>query len=130
MKTADYKLIPMSEITDKARDIAVAWVENYTPHGSIMPEIAQKQKLASDIMNYAAQQNSELTKELTSLREKHESFAMLISKALDRLKCADDNLMQYNPNWSTDDNYKVILNLISTSYQCLMELESKLKKDI
>ena len=72
MKTADYKLIPMSEITDEAREIAVAWVDGYTPGGSIYPEIAQIQKLASDIMNYAAQQNSELTKELTSLREKHD----------------------------------------------------------
>lgn len=52
-KKKKYDLIPMTEITDEAREIAVAWIENYVPHSSIMPEIAQKQKLASDIMNYA-----------------------------------------------------------------------------
>lgn len=47
----DYKLIPMSEITDEARMIAVRWVEGYRDAGGI--EIQQKHKLASDIMNYA-----------------------------------------------------------------------------
>jgi hypothetical protein len=49
----DFTLIPFSEIEPEARDIAVLWVENYTPHGSSLPEIGQKHKLASDIMNYA-----------------------------------------------------------------------------
>lgn len=47
----------------------------------------------------------------------------LITKAIDRLKMADDDLMKYNTDWSTDEKYKTILNLISTAYQCLMELE-------
>lgn len=47
----------------------------------------------------------------------------LITKAIDRLKMADDGMMKYNPDWSTDEKYKTILNLISTAYQCLMELE-------
>ena len=47
-----YHLIPMSLITDDAREIAVAWVENFQDGGGIM--IEQKHKLASDIMNYAA----------------------------------------------------------------------------
>ncbi len=44
----DYKEIPMSEITDEARQIAVRWGENMKDDF-----IAQKHKLASDIMNYA-----------------------------------------------------------------------------
>lgn len=53
MKNIDkhYKLIPMSQITDEAREIAVRWVENLQDAGGIM--IEQKHKLASDIMNYA-----------------------------------------------------------------------------
>lgn len=46
----DYQLIPMEEITDEARKIAVQWVENYRPMGM---DIENKHKLASDIMNYA-----------------------------------------------------------------------------
>lgn len=46
----DYKLIPMSEITEEAKWIAVLWVENYRPMGYDLPG---KHKLASDIMNYA-----------------------------------------------------------------------------
>lgn len=48
MRPEDYKLIPMSEITDEARKIAVAWMECDDKHW-----IGQKHKLASDIMNYA-----------------------------------------------------------------------------
>jgi len=50
MKTLDddYQLIPMSEITDEAREIAVRWGDNMKDDF-----IAQKHKLASDIMNYA-----------------------------------------------------------------------------
>jgi hypothetical protein len=49
MKTnKDYPLIPMSEITDEARKIAVAWMECEDKNW-----IGQKHKLASDIMNYA-----------------------------------------------------------------------------
>lgn len=49
----EYEVVPFTEITDEARDIAAAWIDNYIPYGSPMPEIAQKHKLASDIMNYA-----------------------------------------------------------------------------
>jgi uncharacterized protein YecE (DUF72 family) len=65
----EYRLIPMSEITEGAKAIAVAWVENYTPNGSIMPEIAQKHKLASDIQNYAYTLNRELLEENKRLTE-------------------------------------------------------------
>jgi len=44
----EYQLIPMSEITDEARIIAVRWMECGDRNW-----IGQKHKLASDIMNYA-----------------------------------------------------------------------------
>jgi len=47
----NYRLIPMSDITDEARELAVKWVEGYKPEGVI--NLEQKHKLASDIMNYA-----------------------------------------------------------------------------
>lgn len=53
MKKQDYKPLPMDEIHPEAKKIAIAWIENYKPYSSPMPEIAQKIKLASDIMNFA-----------------------------------------------------------------------------
>lgn len=47
----DYQLIPMADIDDEAREIAVRWVEEFQDAGGIA--IEQKHKLASDIMNYA-----------------------------------------------------------------------------
>jgi hypothetical protein len=47
----EYQLIPLSEIEDDARKIAVVWVEELQDAGGIM--LQQKHKLASDIMNYA-----------------------------------------------------------------------------
>ncbi len=44
----DYPLIPMGEITDEARILAVRWGDNMKDDF-----ITQKHKLASDIMNYA-----------------------------------------------------------------------------
>lgn len=46
-----YKLIPMSEIDDEAREIAVRWAE-----GNGYDWIGDKHKLASDIVNYATKQ--------------------------------------------------------------------------
>lgn len=48
----DYKLVPMHEIEPEAYEIAVRWVNNHEPDGSLM-QIEAKHKLASDIMNYA-----------------------------------------------------------------------------
>ncbi|HEY3405397.1 MAG TPA: hypothetical protein VGK59_18560 [Ohtaekwangia sp.] len=59
---SDYKLIPMSEISDEAHEIAVRWIENYEPYGSLMPEIAQKHKLASDFMNFARRYHEKMIK--------------------------------------------------------------------
>jgi uncharacterized protein Yka (UPF0111/DUF47 family) len=47
-KAHEYKLIPMFDITDEARKIAVAWMACEDKDW-----IGQKHKLASDIMNYA-----------------------------------------------------------------------------
>lgn len=52
----DYKLIPLSEITDEAREIAVMWCDHLHPHTFIQ----DKHKLASDIMNYARRLNDGL----------------------------------------------------------------------
>ena len=51
MKT--YELIPLKDITEDARNIAVAWIKGYETMGF---DIQQKHKLASDIMNYASEQ--------------------------------------------------------------------------
>lgn len=52
MKKKRYKIVPILEIDDQAKQIAIAWVENYKPSGGF--EISQKHKLASDLMNYAS----------------------------------------------------------------------------
>jgi len=62
MKSKDYKLIPMSEIEEEARRIAILWHENATDW------IGDKHKLASDIMNYADSYASELKQENETLR--------------------------------------------------------------
>lgn len=54
---ADYPLIPLMGITDEARLLAVAWVEGYEKQGLDIPG---KQKLASDIMNYARRHAKEI----------------------------------------------------------------------
>jgi hypothetical protein len=48
--TKEYKLIPMNQITEEARKIAVAWIENYQPTGGF--DLPNKHKLASDIQNF------------------------------------------------------------------------------
>lgn len=59
-RAGDYKLIPMSKITDEARKIAVLWMECEDKDW-----IGQKHKLASDIMNYAIKfRNEGLREEL------------------------------------------------------------------
>lgn len=57
----DYKLIPMSEITDEAREIAVRWGANMKDNF-----ISQKHKLASDIMNYARRYHEQQIKKQTT----------------------------------------------------------------
>ena len=57
----DYSLVPMSDVSDEARLLAVAWHENATDW------IGDKHKLASDIMNYARRSNKELIEALHEL---------------------------------------------------------------
>jgi len=51
----------------------------------------------------------------------------LIDKALDRLKLADDALMKYNPNWSTDEQLKIVLNFISTAHHSIKQFKQEKK---
>lgn len=55
----DYPLIPMSKITDEARELAKAWYDGV----SEMNDIKEKHKLASDIMNYARRHSQPESKE-------------------------------------------------------------------
>lgn len=64
MKKIKYTELAMDDIHPEARNIAVAWIENYQPNNSIMPEIAQKVKLASDIMNFAIAYHEHQTEQL------------------------------------------------------------------
>jgi len=66
-KKPEYKLIPLSQISDQAREIAVAWIEGYQPMGF---DIEQKHKLASDIMNYAAAQIPDILDRYTTFLQK------------------------------------------------------------
>lgn len=50
----DYPLIPLMEIEEEARLLAVTWIENLLPDFAI----EQKHKLASDFMNYARRVSS------------------------------------------------------------------------
>ena len=65
MKTKEgYKLIPMSEITDEAREIAVAWMECEDKNW-----IGQKHKLASDIINYSKKKEQQTRDEMLLFME-------------------------------------------------------------
>jgi len=55
----DYPLIPINEITDEARKLAVTWMECEDKNW-----IRQKHKLASDIMNYALRYHESQTKKI------------------------------------------------------------------
>ena len=49
MKHEDYKLIPFNDISEDAKNIAISWFE-YKP---IWFDLANRHKLASDIINYS-----------------------------------------------------------------------------
>lgn len=66
-----YKLIPFHDIDEEARDIAVAWVDNFPAKRIGGMEIEQKHKLASDIMGYAiGKRNKALVEELKQHKKK------------------------------------------------------------
>jgi len=100
----DYKLIPMSEITDEAREIAVRWGENMKDNF-----ISQKHKLASDIMNYARRTYQELNiQELRKIRtalieaQKKYEYCMIDG--------TDANVLKYLFNHAILDEYNIDLN--------------------
>jgi hypothetical protein len=61
----NYPLIPMNEIAEKARKIAVSWIED---SWTMDMDIQQKHKLASDIQNYAINYSQQLQAENEELR--------------------------------------------------------------
>jgi hypothetical protein len=81
----DYPLIPMKDITDEARMIAVDWMECEENSW-----IKQKHKLASDIMNYArrnppdpkgnasAEEQEELWEDIDEIKEDQSPYAALL----------------------------------------------------
>jgi hypothetical protein len=101
MKSEDYKLIPMSEITDEAREIAVAWMECEDKDW-----IGQKHKLASDIMNYA---------------KKH-----AIDNLSLRLKTEIIKYLTKNPHYS-DDPYLMIGEIQYSKREIADEIEKETK---
>jgi len=93
------ELIPLHDITPKARSIAVAWIENYQPMGF---DIQQKHKLASDIMNYSNEQNAALIASLKELIEVAEDLQGKVSdywinRETERYKSAIENAKKLAP---------------------------------
>lgn len=64
-----YELIPMKDITDEARKLAVLWMECDDKNW-----IGQKHKLASDIMNYARKYHESEVKKLGLFKVSHSCF--------------------------------------------------------
>lgn len=58
-----YRLIPMSDITDEARELARRWYDGV----SELNDIREKHKLASDIMNYSSQHAIEFQEWLSEM---------------------------------------------------------------
>lgn len=80
-----WKLIPLDEITDFARKIAVAWCDGFESDLGI--QIEQRHKLASDIMNYAqvvnltlSESNLEKDKEIERLKEENKELGELLMR--------------------------------------------------
>lgn len=77
-----YDLIPMSDITDEAREIAKRWVGGL----SEVYSIREAHKLASDIMNYAIKYGAEITPVLKSkwvdLTEREKEMITLAGEGL------------------------------------------------
>jgi hypothetical protein len=86
----DYPLIPMNDITTEARLIAVAWIEGYEYQGMDIPG---KQKLASDIMNYARrwhdQQSRLLQKENDLLEAREVAWSQRVKQLSEEIEEKD-----------------------------------------
>jgi hypothetical protein len=93
--TEDYKLIPMSEITDEAREISVRWMECEDKHW-----IGQKHKLASDIMNYAKRyRRDDLMKFFQYLKENGNLYSDALSDG-HMFRMVDNFICSITPNQS------------------------------
>lgn len=81
------------EITPQVKSLAISWIENYIPNGSMMPEIAQKWKLAEDIQRIVnsekANQRNEVIEECKSEVNRFAGDAIIINsikETLEKLK--------------------------------------------
>src|SRR5690348_17261814 len=83
----NYKLIPMSDITDEARELARRWYDGVTE----LNDIREKHKLASDIMNYAEFHAKEIIDKLLGAK---------ISGLDDKLKVRAQNHNLRNHLWA------------------------------
>lgn len=97
----DYPLIPMDEISDEARLLAVAWHENATDW------IGDKHKLASDIMNYARRQ---LQKEIEAQDywPKLSQVELELAEYIEKTKKLVDALREIittGKDWGWDENF-------------------------
>lgn len=87
----DYPLIPMKDITDEARIIAVRWMECGDKNW-----IGQKHKLASDIMNYARRASQQT---IDDLKAENLRLSNQLADALtevERLKSENEKLFMEN----------------------------------
>lgn len=89
----EYKLVPMDEITEEAKAIAVLWVEGYKPMGFDLP---QKHKLASDIMNYA--KNYHIALATTSIKQMKEPIELTPEDMANRILRRDQLIMSIQVN--------------------------------
>jgi hypothetical protein len=82
----EYDLIPMTDIDDEARDIAVIWAAHVN-----LKWIGDKHKLASDIMNYANKQVKKTLKEEVSWDEAFDEYSKDRGKTTHFVSWVKDN---------------------------------------
>lgn len=106
----NYPLIPLDEIDAEARLIAVRWVENYEPCGFDLPN---KQKLASDIINYSQKRIAAFTaqlkkqeEEIYSQRKRIKEYEDALQKIqlMKRLPGEKDDYYAFNRCWHLATN--------------------------
>ncbi len=105
----DYKLIPMSEITDEAREIAVRWGDNMK-----IDFITEKHKLASDIMNYARRYHEQEMKKnscRTEYNKRKGESAFAMSNALGFKEPADGQMDLHVMGYSHCMNFSDVENV-------------------
>jgi hypothetical protein len=105
-EASDYPLIPMSQITDEARKIAVLWAE-----GNGYDWIGDKHKLASDIMNYARRYAQAENARLIGLLEKEvrKNTYHAWGSTDDKVEQNEDEAWQqlHDPKWLINTRTKI-----------------------